>query len=51
MGFSEYKTPKSSFGIGLYKLTGKALVELQYAIPEKSSFMDGKVHVKWTSRL
>ena len=51
LGFSKNKTPKSSLGIGLYKLTGKALVELQYAIPEKSSFMNGKVHVKWTSRL
>ena len=51
MAISKNKTPKSSLGIGLFKLTNKALIEIQYAIPEKSSFMDGKVHVKWTSRL
>jgi hypothetical protein len=45
------KTPKTGIGIGVFKLSDRALIELQYAIPEKSSYLDGKLHVKWTSRL
>ena len=44
-------SPKKGIGIGMLKLTDKALFEIQYAIPEKSSFLDGKIHFKWTSRL
>ena len=51
LGVSSGKTPKTSLGVGFFKLTDKALIELEYAIPEKSSFLDGKIHVKWTSRL
>ena len=48
---SKDTTPKTSLGVGFFKLTDKALIELEYAIPGKSSFLDGKIHVKWTSRL
>ena len=51
IGLSKDTTPKTGFGVGFFKLTNKALIELEYAIPEKSSFLDGKIHVKWTSRL
>ena len=51
IGIALDKTPKTGIGIGVFKLTDKALFELQYAIPEKTSYSDGKLHVKWTSRL
>ena len=51
IGIALDKTPKTGIGIGVFKLTDKALIELQYAIPEKTSYSDGKLHVKWTSRL
>ena len=51
IGMAPDKTPKTGIGIGVFKLTDRALIELQYAIPEKSSYSDGKLHVKWTSRL
>ena len=51
IGIGLDKTPKTGIGIGVFKLTDRALVELQYAIPEKTSYSDGKLHVKWTSRL
>ncbi|MBI65926.1 MAG: hypothetical protein CMG64_06510 [Candidatus Marinimicrobia bacterium] len=51
IGISTEKKPKIGLGIGIFKLTDKALMEIEYGIPEKSSFLDGKIHVKWTSRL
>ena len=51
IGMALDKTPKTGIGIGVFKLTDKALIELQYAISEKTSYSDGKLHVKWTSRL
>ena len=51
IGIALDKTPITGIGIGVFKLTDKALIELQYAIPEKTSYSDGKLHVKWTSRL
>ena len=50
-GMALDRFPKSGIGIGLLKLTRKALIKIEYAIPEKSSFLDGKIHFKWTSRL
>jgi hypothetical protein len=50
-GMALDNTPKTGIGIGVFKLTDRALVELQYAIPEKTSYSDGKLHIKWTSRL
>ena len=51
IGMALDKTPKTGIGIGVFKLSDRALIELQYAIPEKSSYSDGKLHLKWTSRL
>ena len=48
---SKKSVPKSSLGFGIHKLTRKALLELQYAIPKCNSFLNGKIHFKWTSRL
>jgi len=51
LGMAPDELPKSSLGFGIHKLTKKALLELQYAIPKSSSFLSGKIHFKWTSRL
>ena len=51
LGLVKNKLPKSSLGFGIHKLTNKALIELQYAIPRHYSFLNGKIHFKWTSRL
>tara|TARA_Y100000741_G_scaffold311423_1_gene255496 strand:+ start:330 stop:845 length:516 start_codon:yes stop_codon:yes gene_type:complete len=51
LGLVQNELPKSSLGFGINKLTKKALLELQYAIPRSNSFLDGKIHFKWTSRL
>ena len=51
LGLVPNKLPKSSLGFGIHKLTRKALLELQYAIPKCNSFLNGKIHFKWTSRL
>ena len=51
LGLAPDELPKSSLGFGIYKLTKKALLELQYAIPKSNSFLSGKIHFKWTSRL
>ncbi len=51
IGMAPDKTPKTGVGIGVFRLTDRALIELQYAVPEKSSYSDGKLHLKWTSRL
>ena len=40
IGVSPDKTPKTGIGIGVFRLTDRALIELQYAIPEKSSYSD-----------
>ena len=51
LGLVPNELPKSSFGFGVHKLTKKALLELQYAIPRSNSLLNGKIHFKWTSRL
>ena len=51
LGLVPNQLPKSSLGFGIHKLTKKALLELQYAIPQSNSFLNGKIHFKWTSRL
>ena len=51
LGLVPNELPKSSLGLGIHKLTNKALFELQYAIPQSNSFLSGKVHFKYTSRL
>tara|TARA_B100000214_G_C23727222_1_gene517073 strand:- start:323 stop:628 length:306 start_codon:yes stop_codon:yes gene_type:complete len=51
MGLVPKQLPKSSFGFGIHKLTNKALLEVQYAIPKSTSLLNGKIHFKWTSRL
>ena len=51
LGLVPNELPKSSLGFGINKLTKKALFELQYAIPRSKSFLSGKIHFKWTSRL
>ena len=51
LGLAPDELPKSSLGFGIHKLTNKALLELQYAIPKSNSFLSGKIHFKWTSRL
>ena len=51
LGLVPNELPKSSLGFGIHKLTKKALLELQYAIPRSNSFLNGKIHFKWTSRL
>ena len=51
LGLVQSELPKSSFGFGFHKLTNKALLELQYAIPSSNSFLKGKIHFKWSSRL
>ena len=51
LGLVPNQLPKSSLGFGIQKLTKKALRELQYAIPQSNSFLNGKIHFKWTSRL
>ena len=51
LGLIPNELPKSSLGFGIHKLTNKALLELQYAIPRSNSFFSGKIHFKWTSRL
>ena len=51
LGLVPNELPKSSLGFGIHKLTKKALLELQYAIPQSRSFLKGKIHFKWTSRL
>ena len=51
LGLVPNELPKSSLGFGIHKLTNKALLELQYAIPRLNSFLGGKIHFKWTSRL
>ena len=50
-GFSIDYKPKLSYGIGFAKLTNKAFVKLEYALPITSSFDSGKIHIKWLARL
>ena len=50
-GFSIGYKPKLSYGIGFAKLTKKAFIKLEYALPVASSFDSGKVHIKWLARL
>ena len=49
--FAKNYYPKYSFGFGLNKISKKALVEVQYAVPLGSAFQNGKVHLKWVTRL
>ena len=51
LGLVPNELPKSSLGFGIHKLTNKALLELQYAIPRLNSSLGGKIHFKWISRL
>ena len=50
-GFSIDYKPKLSYGIGFAKLTKKAFIKLEYALPITSSFDSGKIHIKWLARL
>ena len=50
-GFAKNNYPKYSFGFGLNKISKKALVEVQYAVPIGYLIQNGKVHLKWVTRL
>ena len=50
-GFSIDYKPELSYGVGFAKVTNKAFVKLEYALPITSSFDSGKIHIKWLARL
>ena len=50
-GFAKNYYSKFSYGFGLNKLSKKALIEVQYAIPLGFALQNGKVHLKWLTRL
>ena len=50
-GFSTDYKPKLSYGLGFAKMTKKALINLEYALPVTSSLRSGKIHIKWLTRL
>ena len=50
-GFSTDYKPKLSYGVGFAKMTKKALIKLEYALPVTSSLGSGKIHIKWLTRL
>ena len=50
-GFSKNYNPKLSYGLGVKKITKNALINIEYAIPYKSSINEPKVHIKWLTRL
>ena len=50
-GFSKDHSPKISYGLGLKKITNNAIVNIEYAIPLILPFNEGKVHIKWLTRL
>lgn len=38
-------------GIGFSQLNDSALIQVQYALSKRDGFMEGKLHLKWISRL
>ena len=50
-GFAKDYYPKYSFGFGLSKISKTALIDVQYAVPLGSAIQNGKVHLKWVTRL
>jgi outer membrane protein assembly factor BamA len=50
-GFSKDYSPKISYGLGAKKITNNALINIEFALPYKSPINEGKVHIKWLTRL
>ena len=50
-GFSKNYKPKLSYGFGFKKITNNALINIDYAIPYTAPINEGKVHIKWLTRL
>ena len=42
---------KIGYGIGVSQLNERTLIEVQYALASGQGFSDGKLHIKWISRL
>ena len=50
-GIAKSYYPMLSYGFGLNKLSKKAIIEVQYAVPIGATLQNGKVHLKWMTRL
>ena len=42
---------KYGYGIGIIQINKQTRIQLQYAIKDLNRFFDGKLHIKWVSRL
>ena len=39
------------YGLGFAQVNRQAIIKIQYAVPGSLDFQNGKLHIKWISRL